>query len=341
MTPNRADLLERYMSSGPADVSELLKGIVQKIKGASRVQLIGHVRPDGDCVGSLLATHHILDHLGIDHRLAAEEHVEDTFAIFSDYGALESAPHEGYDPDLTIFLDCANRNRAFSDWKPPGATINIDHHRGNSNFADLNWVDPECAAVGEMIYYLASYTETPLDTDIAEILLLAIMTDTGSFQYSNVMAHHLDMCGTLLRAGADIVKVARAAYENRSPESVHLLGSVLSAVKYRCDGRLVLGEIRKEALENAGGSANLPQNLASELRAIRNVKVALMFTETPDGRLRLSLRGDGSIDVNAIAREFGGGGHRNASGLTIEDGKFESNRDRIVTHVEDVLNKDG
>ena len=315
----------------------MIEQIITQIRAAKRVQVIGHVRPDGDCIGSLIGVGHILDHHGIEHALAAAESTANGYEIIRGFDRIEPQPRPGLDADLTIFVDCADLGRAFEGWTPSGKTINIDHHGSNTRFAELNWVDPGCAAVGEMLYYLALADEVPMNPDLANALLLSIMTDTGCFQYSNVRQEHFEICGQLLKAGASVTLVAGAAYENRHPETIEMIGSVLGSLHYRCAGRLVWGELRTELVERLGGKVNLPDNLAGELRTIRGIAVSMLFTELADGGLRLSLRASGEVDVSLLAKEFGGGGHPNAAGLTIDNTPYEEARERVLAHAESMI----
>ena len=207
--------------------------------------------------------------------------------------------------------------------------MNIDHHAGNTRFGDINWIEPECAAVGEMIYYLALDSDVPVNPEMAGALLLAIMTDTGSFRHANVRPRHLKICGRLLELGADLNLVTRAAYGSRSAQSVEMVGLVLSHLHYEGSGRLAWGELRRADLDRLGGPAHLPGDLCSELRSIKGVEIALLFTELPGG-IRASLRSSGDRNVDLLARVFGGGGHPLAAGLTLQDVDYSSTRDRIV-----------
>lgn len=295
--------------------------------------MVGHIRPDGDCIGSLLGVHYILEYLGIEHTLAAEDLARNGYEVYPGFGLIESAPREGFEPDLILFVDTADRSRAFPDWKCSAPIINIDHHGSNTRFGGINWIEAGRSSVGEMIYVLARHSATPVQRDLANVLLLAIMTDTGSFRYSNVRPETLEIAAELVRAGADVPFVAGTAYENRSPESIKLTGLVMNSLTYECGGKLVWGEIRADVLE-ALGADKVPENLVSDMRGIRGVRVSLLFTETPGmAGLRVSLRGDGSIDVSAIAQRLGGGGHRNAAGITIAEGTYESGRNRVIESV--------
>lgn len=299
------------------NTQELLDAIAAEIRDSKRIQLIGHTRPDGDCFGSLLGMHYLLEALGIDHRIAASaKSPVSGYTILPNFDLIEDAPVAGYDPDLALFVDTATLERAVTDWKLPRRSVNIDHHASNTEFAKINWIDSARASTAEMVYTLARHMSVDLSPDAANALLLGIMTDTGSFHYSNVGAAQFETSARLVELGADPEFVAQAAYENRDPVSMTVLGEVLATIEYESEGALVSGEVRLAQIERLGGPANVPENLASELRTIRGVRVSILFVEMPEGGLKASFRGDGSVDVARLAHEFGGGGHANASGAS-------------------------
>lgn len=323
----------------PAESPEtaLLDQILDTMKSASRVQVLGHVRPDGDCLGSLLAVHHILNAFRVDHVLAAADFTVGGYDIIRGYNLVEPEPRAGYNPDLTVYVDCADWRRAFKSYEPKGAVINIDHHHANSRFGSTNWIDGEAAATAEMLYLLAKHGNIPIDPPMADALLLGLMTDTGAFRYSNVRPWHFEMTAELMRAGGDIQLVSRAAYENRDPRSVELTGRILSSLQYDCDGRLVWGEARWPMLKSLGGTAMIPENLASELRSIRGVEVAILLIENEEGGARVNLRSSGEPDVSLLAMELGGGGHRAAAGITLDKIKFEEAKKKVIETAKKVL----
>ncbi len=317
----------------------LIDAIVERLRGARAVQVLGHARPDGDCIGSLLAVHELLTHWGRPHALAVEEGAAAAhYAELPGYGGILAEPAAALQPDVAVFVDCADRARAFADWPAPALTINLDHHASNTRFAQLNWVEPACAATVELVYYLAWRAGVPLTPPLATALLTGLLTDTGSFRYPAVRPHHLELAAEWLRAGADLPLVARAAYQNQSPGAVALSGQALADLRYAGGGRLVWGELRSPTLTAHGGPEAVPEHLASEMRGIRGVRVAVLFIELPEGGLKVSLRGDGVPDLSLLAREFGGGGHAAAAGLKLAGVPYEATRDRILARAEALLN---
>lgn len=305
------------------------------------MQVIGHHRPDGDCIGSILGLHYILDHMGIEHAVSAGQMNLPGYSIMPGYDRVEPEPRADLNPDLVIFSDCANPDRAFPDWPIPANSINIDHHESNSLFAAINWVDGGCASASEMIYELAVAAQVPLHSDFANALLLGIMTDTGCFRYSSVGPKQFEISAELVRAGADVTLISQAAYEDRAPRSVELMGKVLASIEYYCDGRLACGEVGTDLLDLVGGTGALPENLSGELRSIRGVDVSILFVELPEGGLRASFRAQGTVNVSDLAGNFGGGGHPNAAGLTIEQGNFRTLKTGIIEKACEVVSASG
>ncbi len=321
-----------------AEIAEVLKAIATRLRGARKVQVLGHQRPDGDCYGSLLGMGYILDALGVENRLLAAEQGQTGYEILDDISRVKAALDPEFRPDLYVFVDSATLERVLGDWKPEGApSIGIDHHASNTLFADINWVDPASASTAEMIYELARHLDLELQPKLAQAILLGLMTDTGSFRYSNVGPRQLEIAAELVRAGASPSRISRAAYESKSPEAMEVMGAVLSSLQYLAGGEIAWAEVRADLVRKVGGSANLPENLSAELRSIRGVRAALLFVELPDGGMRLSLRGDGTVNVSHLASKFGGGGHPNAAGLSLPDGDYETQRDQILGAAEDAL----
>lgn len=315
----------------------VMEEILASVRSAKHVQLIGHHRPDGDCIGSLLALHHLLAQMGVASAMATADHVYEGYRLIPGYDKIETTPREGYHPDLVLFSDCADRNRAFPDWNAGSRVIVIDHHGSNTNFGNTNWIEPGCAATAEMVYYLWVLAGLKPKADAANAMLLGIMTDTGSLRFSNVRPVHFEICAELLRAGADVTLISKAAYETRPAQSVKLGATILSAVEFLSSGALAWSEARQSDLSRLGGMEKLPENLINDIRSIQGVRVAALFTETSDGGVRVSLRGDGSLSVSQIAGEFGGGGHPNAAGITIDSAPYEPTRDKVLARIAEVL----
>jgi phosphoesterase RecJ-like protein len=238
-------------------------------------------------------------------------------------------------------MDCANIERGLTHWTPPAPVINIDHHAGNRRYGEINWIDPSAAATGEMLFQLVEHARLTLTPPMAEALLVALTTDTGSFRFSNTGPRQHRIAARLIEAGASVQRVARVAFGSHPIEGVRLTGHVLSNVRLECAGQLAWSEIRQDEYQKCGGEKNAPENLADALRSIRGVKLSVLFHELENGVLRVNFRSTGEHDVGQFAARWGGGGHRAAAGLSLTGAQFERDRDLILQAAMDLFASDG
>lgn len=313
--------------------SQALEQIVGRLRGARAVQILGHVRPDGDCIGSMLAMAGLLEQWGIPHALAAEEMPVNGYGALKGFERIAPRPDPGLNPDLLVYLDCATQERGIKNWTPPAPVINIDHHGSNTRYGEINWIDPASAATGEMIFELVRHAKASLDVAMAEALLIALTTDTGSFRFSNTGPRQHRIAAELIEAGASVERVSQIAFASNPVESMRLTGYVLSHLKLECGGRLAWSEIRQAVQAELGGSDSVPENLADSLRTVRGVQVGLLFQELSSGGLRVNLRSTGEVNVSRMAAHWGGGGHPGAAGVYLMNADYERDRDRILQYV--------
>lgn len=316
-----------------ASAADLLDKILTRLRAARRVQVIGHVRPDGDCVGSMLTMHQLLTRWGIAHRMAAEKIACDGYAILEGFDQITETADASFKPDLIVFVDCASFERGLGGWQATAPIINIDHHTSNTLYGEINWIEPRCASVGEMLFHLITHASEPITPALADNMLLSLTTDTGSFKFSNTGPAQHRVAAQLIEAGASVEAVTRMAYGSQHPSGVQLAGHVMSTMHLECNGKLVWGEIKKETYQQFGGEDKAPENLVDALRSILGVELSLLFHEIKDGSLRLNLRSNGRINVSKLAHRWGGGGHPCASGLTVHDADYTVDRDRILAEI--------
>jgi phosphoesterase RecJ-like protein len=296
-----------------------------------RVLLCGHVRPDGDCIGSMVALYDWLTRLGKETRLFFRNLQMENLLEMLPKGAAPGPvfPSE-FEADATVCVDVAEPERITDGFLglARGVVVNIDHHISNSNYGDLNWVKPHAAATGELVVDLIDANDgwTP---EIANALFIALATDTGSFRYGNTTASALRAAARLVERGACPAACAALVWGNRHPNEVRLTAWVLNALRFELGGRFVWAEITQKTYREHGGEANDPESLSGEMRSIRGVEVAALIRETPEGEARASLRSSGKIDVSRIAARLGGGGHRAAAGVHAH-GNFADGREAIL-----------
>lgn len=307
-----------------------LDAIVGRLRAARAVQIVGHLRPDGDCIGSMLALHHLLAQWGVASAMAARQMPVNGYDALAGFELIRTAPDPAFRPDLVVYVDCATLDRGLDGWTPPAPVINIDHHASNTLYGEVNWIEPACAATGEMIFLLAEHAGAHLTLPVAEALLVAITTDTGSFRFSNTGARQHLIAARLIEAGASSERISRIAFGSQPAESVLLTGEALSAMRLECGGRLAWSQLRRETYARLGGEANAPENLADALRNVRGVKLSVLFHEPLAGGIRVNFRSNGDVHVGRLAAQWGGGGHPCAAGATLEQADYEATRETIL-----------
>jgi bifunctional oligoribonuclease and PAP phosphatase NrnA len=195
--------------------------------------------------------------------------------------------------------------------------VNIDHHPGNTAYGQLNWFDSSAAACAEMVLELIDALGVPLQADIATHIYLAILTDTGSFHYSSISPRTFDICRRTLEAGVDPVLVARNVYDSNNMGRLKLFGSVLSAMQLDPTGRIAIVYLDHEMAREAGGTYEDTEGLINLPLTVKEIEAVVFFKQTDGDEYRVSMRSKGEIDIGAIAKQFGGGGHKNAAGCTV------------------------
>jgi phosphoesterase RecJ-like protein len=297
--------------------------VADAIRAGDRFLLTTHENPDGDALGSLLATHRILETLGKDSVmfLAAKE-----FPLPVEYRflPLEEVFHEppaDIADRVVIFLDCGNIDRMPVDFLQNGdnKVINIDHHHDNTRFGTINLVDVKASCTAEIVYDLSGLLDVPLTPEIANALYVGLVTDTGKFMYENTDARSHRMASGLIEAGVQVNEVYRRLYEHAPLEKLRLLARALEGVTLHDDGRLVVTYISSEDYAATGASEALTEGIIDHLRTIDATLVAAVVRDQRDAdraARKVSMRStDGQVDVSAIARVHGGGGHRRAAGF--------------------------
>ncbi len=310
--------------TGPAEVlTSDLDLVAEELRSGERFLLTTHENPDGDALGSLLATHRILETLGKDSVmfLAAKE-----FPLPVEYRflPLEEVFHEppaDIHDRVVVFLDCGNIDRMPVDFlRTDGVkVINIDHHHDNTRFGTINLVDVDASCTAEIVYDLAGLLGVELTPEIANALYVALVTDTGKFMYENTDARSHRMAAGLIEAGVEVNDVYRRLYEHAPIEKLKLLAQALSQIDVVDNGRLAVTYISADDYAATGASEALTEGVIDHLRTIDGTAAAAVVRDQGDGgraARKVSMRStDGSIDVSAIARVHGGGGHRRAAGF--------------------------
>ncbi|MHB8840966.1 MAG: DHH family phosphoesterase [Candidatus Aquicultor sp.] len=298
------------------------KEIAVKLKEANSVAITIHVSPDGDALGSLLAMTLYLKRLGkaVCATWGEEIKIPAHYAWLPGIDAIR-AFDSCIEADVLLTLDCANEHRlGLMEEKLPAfkTVINIDHHIDNSRFGTINLLDFNAAAACEIVYDLLHVMEADITPDIATLLYVGIVTDTGRFQYQNTTAKTLRVAADLVDHGVYPNAIFEKIYENTSFASLKMLARILERAEYVKESGFIYSYVLDSDLKELGITMSDTENYIDYIRTAKEAGVVAIFKETPDGKLKVSLRSKGIIDVGSITREAGGGGHRNAAGATLD-----------------------
>src|SRR5262245_966601 len=309
--------------SGPAESPDPeFRQIVETISSRKRFVISSHARPDGDSIGSQLAMAFALRALGKQVRVVNKDPAPGPLMAFPGVSEIEIGHSVDGAFDAAIIMECGDLGRTGVEGLDRFFVINIDHHPGNAGYGQINWFDSSAAACGEMVYELVGALGVPLSREIATHIYLAILTDTGSFHYSSISPRTFDICRETLEAGVDPVLVARNVYDSNSMGRLKLFGSVLSAMQIDGTGRIAIVYLDHEMAREAGGTYEDTEGLINLPLTVKEIEAVVFFKEQGPDDWRVSMRSKGDVDVNAIAKEYGGGGHKNASGCSAI-GRFE------------------
>ena len=293
----------------------MLEQVLQAIRSRHRFVVTSHARPDGDGIGSALACGQILRMMGKDAEVVMYDGVPRIYQSlpFADRAIrAETAPPN----DAVILLECDSTRRAQLAGLDECFLINIDHHLSGRNFGNINWIDPSVMATAELVYRLARLACVPVDRDIATCLYTALMTDTGSFMFEGTNEQTFTVARELVLAGADPAHCARQIYFGHSTAKMRLLGAALSNLHR--EGPLAWIWVTQEQMQRFSAREEDCEGLVNYALSMADVQVAIFFRELPDHRYRVSLRSKGTVNVSAVAEHFGGGGHKCASGCSLE-----------------------
>jgi phosphoesterase RecJ-like protein len=310
-----------------------LHRIVEAIRSRQRFVLSSHSRPDGDSIGSQVALAYALRALGKDVRMVNKDAAPGPILAFPDVESIVIAEEVADRFDAAIIMECSDLARTGVRGLDRSFVINIDHHPGNTGYGDLNWFDSSAAACGEMVFELVLALGVPLSREIATHVYLAILTDTGSFHYSGISPRTFEICKTALEAGVDPVQVARMVYDSNHMGRLKLFGAVLSAMEIDRTGRIAIVYVDHAMARAAGGSYEDTEGLVNLPLTVKEIDAAVFFKQEQENEYRVSLRSKGEVDIGAVAKGFGGGGHKNAAGCTMT-GPIETLRGEMVDRVQ-------
>ncbi|NQT75342.1 MAG: bifunctional oligoribonuclease/PAP phosphatase NrnA [Candidatus Omnitrophica bacterium] len=291
------------------------------IKKFNKFLISSHINPEGDAIGCQLALVSLLRRLGKKAVMLNESPVPHVLQFMKGTeNVLKEIPAD-FNFQAAVILDCPDLSRVgrVSEYiTPDKVVINIDHHISNENFGKHNWVDRNISSTGEMIYDLFKAFKLKIEYDEALAMYVAIMTDTGSFRYTNTTSRTHRIAAELIDKGVDPYEAFGRIYETSSLQDINLLGEALQTLKLTDDGKVAWLWVTKEMLKKTKASLEGTEGIINFARSIEGVEIAMLFRETgTEGRIKVSFRSKGKVDVNKLAAFFGGGGHVTASGCTV------------------------
>lgn len=305
----------------------MMNQTIRQLKNSNHVFLCSHINPDGDAIASVIAMGLSLASLQKETTLYNESPIPAVYRFLPSVKRIVRHIDKQAIYDTAIVFDCGDLHRvgkAASFVSRIPVVINIDHHVSNTRFGDFQLIDSSACASVEIIYRLLKEMELPISKDIATLIYTGILTDTGSFRFSNTNKSAFTICKEMIDIGVDPYYVARNIYETFSLGYMKLLHKALGSIEISKNGKLSIITLTQEMLDETGAQPEEITGLINYAKAINNVKVAVLIhsisntKEEVQGRFHVSLRSDGTVDVAAFASSFGGGGHYRAAGFSIE-----------------------
>jgi phosphoesterase RecJ-like protein len=323
------------MKSHPKIIDRILEGI-----GRSRTFCVaGHIRPDGDCIGSQLGIGFALQDLGKEVVCWNEDRVPQKLAFLDPQHRMQS-PAPGQRFDCVIATDSASFERLGKVGKciqNRGLLINIDHHASNTRYGDINWVSAREPSTGELIFRLLNVAGWPITPAIADCLFTAVSTDTGSFQYASTRPSTYHVAAELVKRGANLARICNEVYQSYPLARVRLLKHVYNHFRLTHDDQVAYFWLKKADFSRTGADPSDAEGLIDHIRAIEPVIVACVFEEVEPGLTRVSLRSKSDrVNVSDVAGQFGGGGHHAAAGARIA-GKPLTVQRRVIAAIKKAL----
>jgi phosphoesterase RecJ-like protein len=318
----------------------MMDQIIEQLKASRSVLVTTHVNPDGDAIGSLIAMGRIMSLLDKRVVMYNESRIPAVYRFLPKVNDIRRTLPDGETFDTAIVLDCgrlARVGKAVSRIDAVPTVINLDHHQTNTGFGDARIIDTEACATAEIVYRLFCRLNLELDDVLAISIYTAILTDTGSFRFSNTNQEAFRIGETMIRAGVDPYKVAQHVYGTYSLGRIKLLNLALDSIEISDNGKMSIMTLWKEMLEETGTKREDVDGIINYARNIQDIKIAALLHELegngsgPDSRhtWHVSLRSDGDVDVAAIAAQYGGGGHTTAAGFNVEASLMDL-KERII-----------
>lgn len=298
-----------------------LSELIQALTRAEKIVIVGHIAPDGDSIGSVLAMGLALQRLGKEVCMLTADPIPETYNFLSGVNDFKKVTEISANFDLALILDCTDLHRCGDKIslflaKVP-MIVNIDHHISNQFFGQFNYVDAKASATGEIIYKVVKELGVPLTVDIATCIYTAIVMDTGSFKYDNTSVKSHRITAKLIETGIDVSTINTRLFEEKPFVSMKLLGEALQVLKISSCRRVAWMSITREIMERTGASEQDTDGIINYPKMIAGIEVGLLFREIENNKIKIGFRSKGLIDVNQLAGQFNGGGHPRAAGAML------------------------
>lgn len=311
-----------------------MRRIADKLLSCGRIAVTSHLRPDGDSICTSLALALMLESLGKEVAVVNRDQTPSPFHAFPDADRITIGQIAPRPLDAVILLECVDVARSGQENLNGYFKINIDHHYSNTPYADINWIDSDAPAVGEMVLALAQALPVRFSPAVANHLYCSIVSDTGSFQFSNTTSRALGACAKLAELGASPIDVSERLFNTNSPEKIKLLGKVLSTLELNPRGNVAMISMFKSDLSALNLREIDTEDITTLARSIKDIEIVLFFKEMDKDTFRVSLRSKGRANAARVAEHFGGGGHVHAAGFTVH-GPY----DRLIKEIPQLVEK--
>ena len=311
----------------------MIEQLVALLEGNKRFLVASHESPDGDAIASTLALANALREQGKEVVAFNRDCVPGDYQFLPGWDQVVTTVPADCHFDVGFVLDAGELRRA-GDWirRACRTLVNIDHHPHSEDFGDLYWVDPAASATGVMVYRLLQAAGWPISLDVATCLYTTILSDTGSFRYSNADPEAFRVAGEMVALGVNPWQIASGLYESQEEVRLRLLALALPTLDVAPCGTFAAITLTSEMLAATGATPEHTDRFINYPRSVRGVEVAIFFRQLGPASFKVGFRSKGKIDVGALAREFGGGGHHNAAGATI-DQELPVVRDLVFTRL--------
>ncbi|WP_448516929.1 DHH family phosphoesterase [Pseudothermotoga sp.] len=312
--------------------------VISELMSKDNILVLGHVMPDGDDISSVASLAEGLRRLGKRVRAAIDDQIAWYYKLFFAVDSIESFEQlQDFHPDLIVVVDCSSPDRVgrFQQWLKSCKLIVLDHHETNLMFGDLNFVDVTSASTAQIVYNMNKAMGVTYDAELATTNYLGLATDTGFFKYSNTDANVLKIAAELVELGAKPYFVASVILENKTFQQFKLLAKMIEHM--RIEGQIVYSWLSYEDYLSLGCTEDDSSGFVSELRSMKDIEVAILFTEFPKDEVHVSFRSKQWLNVSKIASALGGGGHARAAGCSYKNVELANVMDEVLRLTREAL----